>query len=218
MLKLVLHFVSWIKRVWRWVLEGEAVIAGVLAITCALLFAFYPAATQTAINRSGYGLQILGMMLAIRGLLHIRSHFELPSLLSLFKDWGYGFPRWRRDLHLNAESTEINTKTGRAAITHWSPDDKSLPIADRLNEVVKNVERIRKSQIDEQERVDNLEQLHEAQMEELTNKAKQSEATIKSNLERLHSEGMLEALMGLILLTIGITLSTLSNELATLLT
>ncbi len=204
---------QWITEFWRWLAEGKIIFICILVIAGAVYFGFFKWHSEFSIKLSGLVLQLIGMILAIKGLLKIREHFGQPLLSSLFCDWIKRFPKWKRNIVINASATSILSLAAKARAEVWIPDNADQPIETRIVGIIKNLEKIRSEQREHADSIDELKDGHKKHKEKVTEQTKKMEERIHSNLEFLHTSDLITSLVGLVWLTIGITMSTMAPEL-----
>lgn len=102
---------------------------------------------------------------------------------------------------------------GKARAEIWAKDDPNLSTEERLEKVIHNLERIREEIGKHYFDIDDLNKNLERLRKESDNRDKEVEERLRNELKRLHTQDILTSLVGLFLLTVGITLSTLSSEL-----
>lgn len=185
---------------------------GVLVVLAVGLLGFYTWHSEDSIRIAGYALQLIGMMLAIHGLLEVRKHLKQPLFRQLFLNWIKRFPKWTRSVFISGGIISGATGvTGRAET--WMPDDSERPIEQRIERIIKNLENVRNEQRELARSITNLEQRHEAHVKQVALEYDKMAAEYHTKLEAIHVSGQIESLVGLILLTIGITMSSLAPEL-----
>lgn len=213
-LKLMIKRVwQWIVRLQHWLAEAKAIFLCLLVILAAIFFGFVTWSSETSIKSAGYGLQIIGMIFAIRGLLSIRAHFDQPLLRTIFIDWLKRFPKWRQDVAIDVGTAEMTAAGMKARGEVWAPDNPENSIEKRVEALVKNLDRVRKDQREQSEHIDNLQDSHEKHKKEVAAQSKKIEEDIRSDLESLHTKDIVVSLVGLVWLTVGISLSTMAPEL-----
>ncbi len=203
---------SWLKRTYAWLIEAQEFLVCTLVIISALIFSLYIFPSENSIRIAGYVLQLLGMIFAVLGVLSIRVHFGHPSLSSLVENWLKRFPKWRNNIVIEVGSAKLKLKGGRARIEVWTPDNPESPIEERVSSIVQNLDRIRdelkSNYFDINGLKDQLGSINNEQ-EEARNKL---EEKINKDFESFHTKDVLKSLVGLVWLTVGITLSTLPCE------
>ena len=187
---------------------------GFLVIVAALYHGFLRGNSEQSIRLAGLVLQILGMCLALLGLLSIREHFYLPRLRVLLIKWWKERPKWDKVINLHVKNTIISVKTYPAHFETWVPDDPDKSNHERLSAIIQNIDGMRELQRTFASRIDQLEESHKTHK---TNVAKENEALkndFQTQLRTLHTSDFMLSLVGLIWLTVGIFLSTMAPELA----
>jgi len=195
--------------------EARLVLMGIFVLLAAILIGFVTWHSEESIRIAGYGLQLIGMIFAIRGLLGIREHFGQPLLRGLFIKWIKRFPRWKRKGFTadgNGLVAPVASMAGR--MEGWTPDDPEKLIEQRIEGIIRNQiiiqNRLRKHAIS----LDELKDSHEKHKNKVAEEQKNMKKQIQSNLESLHTNNLLTSLIGLLWLTVGITMSTLAPELS----
>lgn len=205
---------GWLRRLIEWVSEAKIVLFGFLSVAVALYLALVFWRTESAIRCTGYTLQFLGMVLAIRGLISIRQFFGKPSIRSTVCDWFKRFPLWKKGFQGDLQANSISVSSARASMEIWNNDDPSLNLEQRLEAIVRNQERLR----EEQRKHENMILLISDNLEHHKNKTESEYIDVSKNLnmrlESLHTSELTASLVGLFFLTVGITLGTLSLEIS----
>lgn len=203
---------NWIKGLVKWLSEAKLLWLGIIIIFIAFLVSvLFP--TKSTILISGFILQILGMSLAIRGLLKIRQYFNHDRLWTLFLKWIKRFPKWTESIQQGSFSIELSGVTGFVSAGIWHSDDKSKPIEERLDVLSQNILILRETQSGHQRVIDSL----QAEIKNLDEKTKYSTDNLKLELnqaiEKLHTDDLMISLIGLVWLIFGIGFSTFPYEL-----
>lgn len=205
---------GWCRRLREWVAEAKISLFGLMFVTVALVLSLAVLRTESAIRCTGYVLQLVGMVLAIRGLVGIRQFFGQPSIWSTVADWFRRFPMWKKDVRIDLQGGAVSVSGGRASLEIWAKDDASLTVEQRLDAIARNQERLREEQRQQEKSLisisDNLED-HKKKTEAEYNRVSRE---FNTRLESLHTSELTLSLVGLVFLTIGITLGTLSPEIA----
>jgi hypothetical protein len=207
------RLLQWGTEIWRWLAEGKLVFMCFLVIAAATILGFVTWHSESSIRSSGYVLQFIGMIFAIRGLLSIREHFGQPLLRVLLVGWFKRFPKLKKNVVVGVGTVQlpmIGVK-GRAEV--WESDDPKKPIEQRVERILRNIERIRDEQRIHSELIDKLKGSHEEHKKKTTEQTKKMEEDIREELESLHTSDLITSLVGLVWLLVGITMSTMAPEL-----
>jgi hypothetical protein len=202
----------WVLEIWRWLAEGEIVFMCLLVIASAIALVFCTWRSEVSIRLAGYVLQLIGMIFAIRGLLSIRTHFGQTLLRKIFLNWLKRFPKWKRNVVLELNSANIASAGMKSGAEVWTPDNSEQSVEKRIEGIVKNLERIRTVQHEHTNSIDELKQSHEEHKKKVAEQAKKIENEIHSELELLHTGDLITSVVGLVWLTVGITMSTMAPE------
>lgn len=184
-----------------------------LVIVAAVILGFVTWQSESSIRSSGYMLQFIGMIFAIRGLLGVREHFGQTLLRVLLVKWFKRFPKWKRNVVVGVGTAHVAVMGGKARAEVWSPDDPEKPIEQRVQSIIRNLERIRDEQRSHSELIDNLSDSHEEHKKKITEQTKKMEEDIRTDLESLHTSDLITSLVGLVWLLVGISMSTMAPEL-----
>ena len=185
---------------------------GLLVLSLAIQLGFVTWHTETSVRISGYGLQLIGMLLAIRGLLAIREHFKQTPLRTLVIEWFKRFPLRMRVVTIGG-SANLGSVTSTGYAEGYFADKPEDNIEDRLAVIIKNIDLLRSGLRQNTQGLDQLKRDYEQYKEEAEAKTKGLESRIKADRETFHTNDIITSLAGLVLLTIGITFSTLAPEL-----
>jgi len=184
-----------------------------LVISAAVIIGFVTWQSESSIRSSGYLLQFIGMVFAIRGLLGIREHFGQPLLRKLLINWFKRFPKLKRNVVVGVAAANIAIMSGKARAEVWNPDDPEKPLEERIEKIIRNVERIRCEQRTQSELIDKLEDSHEEHKKKITEQTKKMKEDIRSDFESLHTNDLITSLVGLVWILVGISMSTMAPEL-----
>lgn len=213
MLLKINRLLRWLTDIWCWLAEGKIVIMCILVLVAVIALGLFIWNSETSIRSAGYALQVLGMIFAVRGLLGIRTHFGQPLLRKLFVDWLKRFPRWKRRFVLDADPGVFAVVGMKTRGEVWTPDNPEQPIEKRIDGIVKNLERIRKEQSEHYKSIEALRDSYQEHKKKVAKESKKMEEKIRSDLESLHTSDLITSLVGLVWLTIGISMSTMAPEL-----
>jgi len=183
-----------------------------LVIVAAVILGFVTWSSEISIRFAGYTLQFVGMIFAIRGLLGIRAHFGQPLLSELLVDWIKRFPKLRKKVVIGVGTAHLSLAGMKARAVVWSPDDPEKPIEQRIEYIVRNLDRVRDEQRNHAKSIDDLADNHEEHKKAITERTKKVEKDIRTELESLHTSDLITSLVGLVWLTVGITMSTMAPE------
>lgn len=204
-------------QLWRWLAEGEQIFLCFIVIGVAVILSFFVFCSEFSIRASGYLLQLVGMVYAIKGLLCIRKYFRHPLLRKLFLDWLKRFPKWKRKI-IFAGGAVANVEArveGRGEV--WTPDNPNKTIEQRIDDLIQNLETLRNQLRRHDSIIDQLKTSHEEHKKKVAQQARKFEEDIRSDLETIHTSDWITSLVGLVGLTVGITMSTMAPELYQLL-
>lgn len=203
---------QWLLENWRWLAEGKIIFLCLLVIAAVIALSVFTWRSEFSIRLAGYILQLIGMIFAIRGLLSVRAHFGQPLLRKLFLEWLKRFPKWKRDTVIGLGAADMASLSMKARAEVWTVDNPGYQVEKRIEGIVQNLERIRNEQREHASSIDILKDDHEKQMKMVSEQTKKLEKDIRSDLESLHTSDLITSLVGLVWLTVGITMSTLAPQ------
>jgi hypothetical protein len=205
---------SWLGALYRWLGEARLAWRTVLVVVLALYISLRHGATEVEIRLTGLALQLAGIGTVAHGLHETRKLFGRPGIMTLFRRWASRFPRWRRHIieHLAAGSFEIAGSKARAYV--WTTMDPAVPVQMQLNALRQNVERLNERLTQIQSDLDTeLHRHSEALGQEQQVRAKHDQ-DLQSRLEAAETGGLHISFIGVVLLFLGVLLTTLSPEIA----
>lgn len=203
----------WIADISHWLAEGKIVFMGTLVLVAVVTLGIVTWRSELSLRLTGYVLQVIGMIMAIRGLLSIRAHFGQPFLRQLFVNWLKRVPKWKKSVVVDAGAGHVAMMGMKARAEVWTPDNPDQPIENRIKGLIKNLEGIRKEQGEHSESIEALRDSYEKNKKKVMEESKNMEEKIRSDLESLHTSDIITSLVGLIWLTVGISMSTMAPEL-----
>jgi hypothetical protein len=211
------NLLNWLRRLRSWLLEASLVWIAMLIIAGALALSFRPGSSELHVRIAGMVLQWLGIGTVALGLHKTRQLFERPSFWNLLRNWGARFPRWRGRIIAG-----IGTATGGSVALSsrgygWYNVDPAASIDERVDALAKNVERLNKHLIQVQTDLDTEGKLRSDALQAEQASRLQADEGLKSRLEATATGGLHISFVGAIWLFVGITLSSLPNELAAIL-
>ena len=205
---------SWLRDIFLWVYEARLALWFIIVLLMAFLFGFCMWSSEQSIRTSGFGLQIIGMVFAINGLLKIRDYFDQSTLIELSFAWWHRFPKWEKHCVIETKGGTIVITGMGTRIEVWASDNPEDSLEKRIDGVVKSLERLKEEQKNISDKFDELQGNQEKNQKEhdlaIVNVEKKSRADLKSS----QTDGILESLIGLVWLTFGISMSTMSQELS----
>lgn len=206
----------WVAELWHWLAEAKLVVIGVVVILAAIILGFFTWPNESSVRIAGYFLQVIGMIVAIWGLLLVRSHFGQPSLRALSLKWLKRFPKWKRGFVTGMGAACSTSSTADANLEVWAPDDPEKTFEHRLNAILKNLDKLRVDQREHTRLIGKLRSDHESHKQQVAKESSKIQEDIRADLETLHTNDVVMSLVGLVWLLVGITMSTLAPELSLL--
>ena len=201
------RLIRYLGAVLAWFWQSKLLFQSVFIIGCVLSYSYLTGPTETSVINGGYILQLLGMLMAIRGLLLVRRYFGHPPLADLARLWCREFPTWNRNLILKPGAGCYSLKGGRANIEVWSPDRPDQPIEQRVESILSNLERLREFQRTSTQRIDEIDEKHQRRHTEHEETLARLGDAIRTDLEAIHTDDILQSLVGLVWVVVGIAIT-----------
>lgn len=204
---------NWVARFIHWNRTALPIYTLFIVIFFIIVIILYFGFTENSIRISGYILQLAGMIVTIRGVFLVRRYFGLNKLYIEFKYWLKSFPGLSPKEHVASfeDSNQISEKFSHSV---WTPDNPKLPIEERLNAIVRNLERLNTANQNHANKIGEIDFKTDQLAIETDKKIYDSNTSIQKSIKSFHLSGINWSLVGLFWILIGITLSTLSNEIS----
>ncbi|MDR3574079.1 MAG: hypothetical protein P4L50_09465 [Anaerolineaceae bacterium] len=207
---------SRLKALWAWLGEWRYVWASAGIIILALVISTRPNQSEFIIRFTGLILQLLGLGTVIWGISETRALFGLPSFKSQTKDWFTRFPLLHRQFVLEAGFGSYVMSSGKVRMRVIHNLGPNPTIKKRLEVLEKDIASIyeRIDQIQDETDKEFVKGFDQLKQEELSRQGEDS--AIREKLEATGTGGVHISLIGAFLIGFGLTLSTLSIEIAKL--
>lgn len=192
----------WLIQLLHWAREAKPVIIFLAVVALGYIMGFVCWRSEFSIRFSGVGLQVSGMILAIRGLL---------TLWHSIVSWLRRFPRWGGQ-NISSLGIATSSESALGLIEEvWRPDGTEHPTEERIARIVRNLETIRNEISQHNSSIRNLNRML---IEQETNINEHDENVRKKlkQLESLHTNGLFMSLLGFLLITLGVIASTFAPE------
>ncbi len=173
--------------------------------------------SETVVRVSGWSLELLGLGATGWGLNETRKHFKLPTLYKLIQRWWEVRPRRRRKHAVVTSSSGLSLGGSRFPAYAWTTINPDAPMEQRFAALVENVERLRRDLNDAQTGLDTLsDRVTDGLQREAIARSSLAEE-LRTKQKSVSTDGLLISLVGLVWVGIGLTLSTMSREISTVL-
>jgi len=96
----------------------------------------------------------------------------------------------------------------------WAPDNPEASLERRIDAIIYNMEQIREVQRRNSEQIDEMQDSHIKNQKKQEQELKNMKDQVMSDLESLHTDDIVQSLIGLVWLAFGISISTISQELS----
>lgn len=200
----------------KWFLGPHLFWLCILVIFNALLFGFYTFRSEVAVRSAGLGLELLGLFVALAGIIETRTFFGLPSLPALFRRWLSERPRWRRNIVMGAAAGAYGLSGASARGYAWSPVRPEDSLDKKVETLIHNVDRLKDDLQNTHKEIDELSRKHAEALKGEAEAREKAATDIKTQLKAALTNGLLLSLIGLVWLFVGIIMSTMSVELSAL--
>jgi len=198
----------------KWFLGPRLFWLCTLVIGNALLFGFYAFRTEVAVRSAGLGLEMLGLFVALGGIIETRTFFGLPSLPALFQHWLSERPRWRRNIVMGAMAGSVGFAGMSGHGYEWTPVRPEDSLEKKVESLIQNVERLKDDLQNTHKEFDDLSRKHAEALKGEAAAREKAATDIKNQLQGALTNGLLVSLIGLVWLIVGIIMSTMSLELS----
>lgn len=204
---------QWLRRVLWWCMHPRLALVAACVVALFLWIPFFLFETELSVRSSGLVLQWLGLLTAAIGIRDTRRLFGRPTFLESVRNWFSSFPRFGpRTVTVKGDGISLTaTVEGKAHI--WRGSGANPTIQSRLNAVEENLLSLK-------QRLEELEGSTKQQANELREKLENERSTrmdedrkLYTTIESASADGLNLAAVGVVWLAVGITLTTLPNEL-----
>ncbi|MEZ5530927.1 MAG: hypothetical protein R3E69_00930 [Steroidobacteraceae bacterium] len=203
---------QWLKYVVVWLTEPRVAWVTLIAIGVSVAFVTRPEVTEPQIRITGLVLQLLGIGTVAWGLRETRKLFGRPSLYGLFREWLHRFPMLGGRVHSMSANVRLGgvTANGRG---HVSASAGANPtVKARIEALEKNVvflsDRIAQTQNEMDKKFrDQAERLKEERVA-----WQRDHEQLSKRLEATETGGLHVSAAGVLLLFVGVAMSTASPE------
>ncbi len=203
----------WVVRFLQWLNEVIIEIECGLFVFVAGIISFYIYPSEGLIRWTGTIFQVIGIILAIGGLLKIRTHFDLDPLKDIFVTWLKQFPKWKKNIFIGVGSGTLKAFGGSAEVCVSISKDPSLSSKKRIEAIEKHLKRMREEINDLSTSIDTLKGGYEEHKNEVTAKIKSLKDEIHSDRKALHASDLTPAMLALAMLLVGTVMSNMANGL-----
>lgn len=204
--------INWLKRLWNWLTEPKLLWLTLVVLIGSFLCAFFPVTNEPRIRIVGLALQLFGVMTVAWGVSETRKLFGRPSIFSIALEWLKRFPPFRRGIVLSAGTGEYSLEGFSAKANVWSNPGPNPSLEERVLIVEMNINNLRdrtsqiEQQVDEETRARQQAEISDRQARE------QADQDTRHKLELTETGGLHISLMGILWLSVGLILSSMSNE------
>jgi hypothetical protein len=186
----------------------------VVGVFAALLAALYPPSCEQRVRVAGWVLELLGLMTVALDVKDTRRQFGLPSLIALGKAYLGRFP-WRPPKPISAEARlKGHPMTGQAgAFTGAQPQqfDGTLESLRRIVEA--RFEKVEQLIAETRTRLEEEQEARKSAIAELRRDLTNESSSIRNEMKTSLTGGLHRTIVGLVWLALGLTLSTIPEEL-----
>lgn len=210
------NFIRWIKAIILWISEPHLFWLCILVIGISVYCVFFESVSELKIRIAGIFLQLCGVATVALGIRETRKLFGYPHFFLLVLAWAKRFPKY----HLRQITAECNIaipKRKMSAIGYnWHPDDKDAPIEKRLETIETNLSNLNARFDQAQQRQDHEQRKNRSQLNEEQILREKEDNETRKKLEAAQTGGLRISAMGLVWLSLGIIMSSISAEIAKL--
>ena len=205
----------WIDGLYHWLRETQYFWITLFVLSVSLYIIFLPEPNEARVRITGLTLQVFGMSTVLIGINRTRQFFGHPSFLKIVIQCLKRFPL-RRQVITGRANIELPMMTAKAFAHQWTNAVDDSPEA-RLRALETNLDIVnqRVTQVHNQLDHDIRHLEHTLHSERTTRENTDQE--IRRTIELTETGGLSISLMGLLWLVVGIIMSTIPSEMASLL-
>lgn len=203
----------WLRAVWNWLQEASVFWLLVFVAVGALVVAFGAEATEVRVRVTGWVLELLGLSTVAWGIRETRQMFGRPDVLALASAWLARYPKYPRYTGITGTIGTAEERDTAHAIGHVSKARAAPTLEERVAALEVNL-RATTNQVHHTQRDLSLE-VHnrQAALNQERQTREQQDQELKHKLEAAETGGLHVSAVGLVWLALGLTLSTIPNEL-----
>jgi hypothetical protein len=205
-------YVGWLKRIVSWLSEAMRVFLLLLAAVATSAIPLCFLSVRPALQLSGLLLQVGGMVIALKSLLRVRTHFNKPRLSESFSSWLKRFP-WPTPppAVVTVAAQGSSAQNSGSVETQGVQYDPRERLQDRVAVLARKIEVIEHEQDDQRNALEKLKSAVAQYKREAGEHAEEAAHAVRSHIESLHTDDFVVALAGLLYLALGIVFSGLAS-------
>lgn len=188
-----------------------------LVVMCALVLAFYAFPSEPGVRLAGLGLELCGLLLTVHGLDHTRRFFGQPSLIAVLQKWASERRKLRTTTLGTAWAIGRASGSGTAPAVSATTVNPNDPVEKQIETLTENLLRQQRDISSAQSELAALSQKVTEGLQKESAARSVVAANLEEKLERSLTDGIYEALVGLVWILCGTILSTMSQEISCLL-
>jgi hypothetical protein len=201
-----------LKAIWNWLKEANVVWLLVSVMGVALLGAFGAEANEARVRLTGWVLELFGLGTVAWGIRETRRQFGRPSILRIARDWVARYPMPSpivpsRGITGTIGMVEEHDTAQAIGVVHTpSLEGRIIALENNLRSIGERVDHVELA----------LDQEAHTRQAALSQERRSREAQnqlIRRQLEAVETGGLDISSVGLVWLALGLTLSTIPNEL-----
>jgi hypothetical protein len=205
--------IRFVRALCGWLTEPRVFWLTVAVLLAAVAVAFWPEMTEPRVRITGWALELLGLGTVAWGIRETRRQFGRPDIFVNFRAW------WARRPKLRQQHVAAGALQGAAGarLSATGTLSNATPLSPTLEErIVALEENLRgvNERVDQVRRELHKEAVARDEAFSSERRAREKEDTeIKQKLESVETGGLYVSMMGVVWLAIGLTFSTIPNEL-----
>lgn len=207
----------WVNRITEWALGYFNILSFIFIIACVVCFLFV-STSETSINQFGMVLQLFGIVLALNELYNTRKIFGHKSIYYIFLDCFKNFPKFNRDIIINASPACMNFQTNFGSVVAYSrvKFDPESSVDVKLGAILTILDQVYVELAKQDMAIADLKRKHSGLLNQTASDLNNTQEKLRSEIEYALTNDILDAIFGLVLLAIGVILTTLSSKLVLL--
>ena len=205
--------IRFVRALCGWLTEPRVFWLTVAVLLAAVVVAFWPEMTEPRVRITGWALELFGLGTVAWGIRETRRQFGRSDILENFRAWWARRPKLRQQVVAGAAAFAAGraSVSGTGYASHGTPLNPTLE--DRVVALEANV-RVANERVGQVQRELHKEVVARDEAFSSERRTREKEDTkIKQKLESVETGGLYVSMMGVVWLAVGLTFSTIPNEL-----
>lgn len=209
------HISRWPRRTLAWLMRARLPMFTALVVLLALAMSLCYWQTEPSVRISGLLLQLLGIAAAAVGIRDTRRMFGKPSFLEQVRAWLKAVPGFKpRTVSASGSATLSMSASAKAHVWRGAGTDTTLE--SRLSAAEANLDELYRRANAAESALDAHVRTSEQRLREEVDARKEADRQLHLKIEAASTDGLHLAAVGVVWLACGVVMSTVPNELLSL--